>query len=378
LALVLPVQSLFGQMAPAPAASQPSAAVQNAASRPATRSAQEIMADLRANGQAVGQALGSSQALSDPAQRKAIAPKAIPALKKLLSNFKELADAQPAAKEQVSQAEQQFLALLSVLGDQDSTNQLQAMADSKDQAESIRGQGGQLLARWITAGKDVAAQTKVVDDLEKLDKAHTDNTSLTMLTATLSQGAASPELSARLEKIATETMNNPMVDQIKQGLAAEKAQKAEMDAAEAKMKQLENKPMEVKGKTVDGKDFSTAAWKGKVVLVDFWATWCGPCVAELPRVQKIYTDYHAKGLEILGVSNDFDAKALTDFTAKEKMPWPQLFDATAAAGHQWNPVTLGYGINGIPTMFLIDKKGVCRSVDAREKMEEMIPKLLAE
>ncbi|MBC8108441.1 MAG: hypothetical protein H7Z14_17785 [Anaerolineae bacterium] len=60
------------------------------------------------------------------------------------------------------------------------------------------------------------------------------------------------------------------------------------------------------------------------------------------------------------------------------MPWPQLFDAQAAAGQQWHPITTSFGIDGIPTMFLIDKKGVVRSVSARENFEEMVPKLLAE
>jgi hypothetical protein len=60
------------------------------------------------------------------------------------------------------------------------------------------------------------------------------------------------------------------------------------------------------------------------------------------------------------------------------MPWPQLFDATAAAKGDWHPVTMSYGIEGIPTMFLIDRKGVCRTVTARENFEEMIPQLLAE
>ena len=59
-------------------------------------------------------------------------------------------------------------------------------------------------------------------------------------------------------------------------------------------------------------------------------------------------------------------------------PREDLFDAAAAAKREWNPITAGFGINGIPTMFLIDKKGVCRTVEARENFEEMIPKLLAE
>ena len=141
---------------------------------------------------------------------------------------------------------------------------------------------------------------------------------------------------------------------------------------------LVDKPMTLAGTTPDGKPFTTADWKGKVVLVDFWATWCGPCKAELPRVKKMYSDYHDKGLEVLGVSNDYSAKALTTFTADDQMPWPQLFNAASAADHEWNPITEKMGIPGIPQMFLIDKKGICRSTDGRSQMETLIPKLLAE
>jgi peroxiredoxin len=96
-------------------------------------------------------------------------------------------------------------------------------------------------------------------------------------------------------------------------------------------------------------------------------------------VKKAYADFHDKGLEILGVSNDYSADELKSFIAKDpQMPWPQLFDAQAAGKQEWNPITTGFGIDGIPTMFLIDKKGVVRSVTARENFEEMIPKLLAE
>jgi thiol-disulfide isomerase/thioredoxin len=142
---------------------------------------------------------------------------------------------------------------------------------------------------------------------------------------------------------------------------------------------FENKPCVISGTKPDGTKFTTADWKGKVVLIDFWATWCGPCLGELPHVKKMYATYHDKGLEILGVSNDYTAGALTKFLAdKPDMPWPQLFDAAAAAKQQWNPITQGFGINGIPTMFLIDKKGILRSVSARENMDDLIPKLLAE
>ena len=182
-------------------------------------------------------------------------------------------------------------------------------------------------------------------------------------------GPASPELAKRVTAILTGTMKGDVVDAIK----------SQMEGDQKMAIAFENKPLTISGTKPDGTKFTTADWKGKVILVDFWATWCGPCLGELPHVKKMYAAYHEKGLEILGVSNDMSAEALTKFLSdKPDMPWPQLFDPAAAAKQQWNPITTGFGINGIPTMFLIDKKGVLRSVTARENMDDLIPKLLAE
>jgi thiol-disulfide isomerase/thioredoxin len=113
---------------------------------------------------------------------------------------------------------------------------------------------------------------------------------------------------------------------------------------------------------------------GKVVLVDFWATWCGPCVAELPNVKKAYQDLHAKGFEIVGISLDRDKERLTKFLAENEMTWPQYFD-----GLQWqNKISTQYGINSIPSMWLVDKKGILRDMNGRAGLEEKVQKLLAE
>ncbi|MBI5385665.1 MAG: TlpA family protein disulfide reductase [Verrucomicrobia bacterium] len=93
-------------------------------------------------------------------------------------------------------------------------------------------------------------------------------------------------------------------------------------------------------------------YKGKVVLLDFWATWCGPCVVEIPNVVKAYEQFHEKGLEILGISLDRAGaeQKLADFTREKNMPWPQVFD-----GKFWQAeVAVRYGIQSIPHMLLVD------------------------
>ena len=134
------------------------------------------------------------------------------------------------------------------------------------------------------------------------------------------------------------------------------------------------KPLDLRFTAVDGAKVDLSQMKGKVVLVDFWATWCGPCVAEVPSVKKVYEAYHAKGFETLGISLDEKKEALLEFIQKQKMPWPQYFD-----GKQWNnEISFRFGINGVPTMWLVDKKGVLRSTQARGNLEESVKALLVE
>jgi thiol-disulfide isomerase/thioredoxin len=140
------------------------------------------------------------------------------------------------------------------------------------------------------------------------------------------------------------------------------------------MAELKAKPLDLKFKAFDGSEVDLQKLRGKVVLIDFWATWCGPCMAELPNVVKAYEQYKAKGFEIIGISLDEDSADLTRVLKTKKITWPQYFD-----GKGWeNPYAKKYGIEGIPAMWLVNKAGMVTDTDATEELAEKIEKLLAE
>ncbi len=118
-------------------------------------------------------------------------------------------------------------------------------------------------------------------------------------------------------------------------------------------------------KDLNGAAVTVAGYKGRVLLVDFWATWCAPCVAEMPSVIAIYNRYHAKGLEIVGITldnDDADGKTkVTAFIKDHKMPWPQFYD-----GKGWNNVlAVQSGVEAIPASFLLGRDGKILGVSLR-------------
>ncbi|MFM9059395.1 MAG: TlpA family protein disulfide reductase [Planctomycetaceae bacterium] len=135
---------------------------------------------------------------------------------------------------------------------------------------------------------------------------------------------------------------------------------------------LTGAPIEVAGTLLDGTPFDQKSLAGKVVLVDVWATWCGPCRAQIPVMKEAYEKYHDKGFEIVGISLDEDREKLDAFLAAESLPWPIVY-----SGKGWeDPIVTNYGISGIPQMILVGRDGNVISLKARgPQLAEELEKL---
>ena len=103
--------------------------------------------------------------------------------------------------------------------------------------------------------------------------------------------------------------------------------------------------------------------KGKIVLIDFWAMWCGPCVAVLPAVQRVHEEYSGKGVVVIGLSGDSDLQKLKDFVKAKGLTYPIAMDISDPKKETFGSTMLRYKISGIPEVAVIDRKGVLRYLD---------------
>lgn len=118
--------------------------------------------------------------------------------------------------------------------------------------------------------------------------------------------------------------------------------------------------IELSGPTLAGTDYNLASDRGKVVLVVFWATWEAESVEALPRFQKLFSEYHPQGLEVVGVSLDDDRNALRAFLRQNQIEWPQIFFPDQVESAE-SPLAKKLGVHQIPAVFLIDKRGIVLS-----------------
>jgi thiol-disulfide isomerase/thioredoxin len=133
----------------------------------------------------------------------------------------------------------------------------------------------------------------------------------------------------------------------------------------ARRMELVGKPLELEGVTSGGEPLKWSDYRGKVTLVVFWATWCGPCREEIGHLREYYKDYHDRGFEVVAVSVDEDREALKEFLAKSEIPWTVVVDQAREDDSKGQPMGTRYGIIGIPEAFLVDRAGKVVSTEVR-------------
>ncbi len=128
-------------------------------------------------------------------------------------------------------------------------------------------------------------------------------------------------------------------------------------------------------KLLNGDDFVLIKQRGKVVLLDFWATWCDSCRAEMPDLKTLYDEFKTKGFEMIGISLDSNQEKLKEYIKQNNLEWKM-----SCSGQIWSdPTAVRYGVNSIPSLWVIDKKGFLRSFDLKgEELRKTIITLLTE
>jgi len=159
-------------------------------------------------------------------------------------------------------------------------------------------------------------------------------------------------------------------------LAASSAPASIVEDAKSMLKRFARlgQPFAFKFTALDGREVDLDRMRGKVVLIDCWATWCPPCIREMPHVKAAYDRLHSQGFEVVGISSDDDQEALEKYVKQNRMPWPQYFDGKG----ELNGFALKFNVGGIPTMWLVDRKGALRDLNAVNNLNGKIEKLLRE
>jgi thiol-disulfide isomerase/thioredoxin len=128
--------------------------------------------------------------------------------------------------------------------------------------------------------------------------------------------------------------------------------------------------------SIDGRKVDVSSLKGKVVLIDCWATWCVPCLKEMPHIRQLYEKYHDKGFEVIGISLDELAarERVKQIIRQKNIPWPQRFEGK---GFRADSFAKEYQVTSLPTVYLLDKEGKIVDTNARgERLEPLIKQML--
>jgi len=134
------------------------------------------------------------------------------------------------------------------------------------------------------------------------------------------------------------------------------------------------KPLPIEFKAMDGRAVNLNTLSNKVVLVDFWATWCPGCMALSPEIKKLYEQFHTNGFDVIGINFDDNTNQVQRFTAEEGVDWPQYFGGRGPE----NRFGREFSISAIPAVWLVDRKGIVRDIHGTTDLEAKVAKLMAE
>jgi thiol-disulfide isomerase/thioredoxin len=331
------------------------------AADPAAPGARRTTAQIFADIQAVqGQTPRFSTGVQvNPKYRQQMTREMTPPVKRLVELLNELETVDRAKALPWRSEKCMALARLAVWEDADALKSLTDASNSSIAPEAVFGKTGLLMQRWWN-DSEAEAQGKIVAEFQALAKGSpTDEVLFHAALQMARYSAASDEIANSLRDVVEKDLKSP---------AAEKYRHQAYKIG---------RPFKIAVGCIDGKAVSTTTWKGKVVLIDFWATWCPPCVASVPKLVQLYQTNHARGLEVLGISNDSSLAALKEFLAGHKeMVWPESFGPSGRNG--WHSLAPQMGIEAIPTSFLIDRNGILREIQTGFLDEALVNQLLDE
>jgi thiol-disulfide isomerase/thioredoxin len=278
------------------------------------------------------------------------------------------------AATQLEQAgyEQDAIAALTMIG--------KHFADSKDEQVALVGKQLQLSAllgkirisegdEAAKAGDDLLAKAREVAEASGGDASFF---SIMSEMAMSVEATASADLALRVYELMEETYGEHANEKV--------AEAAKSSVANARKRlALIGKPFSVEGVLLGDKPFDWEKYKGKIVLVDFWATWCGPCLQEFPNIIKNYKQYHEQGFEVVGVNLDDDVETVQEFFEAQELPWPTVVSANDDARGFSHPTAEKSGVDSIPFVVLVGRDGKVAGIHVRgPKLAKALEEMLAD